>query len=82
MLCRARLFLKSSKGRAFHARFFIPIFSIFAKPKHALPLSNRQFAVLFILCEMMSDIKLCAHKAIAVDVNVQRVAIFSSKNGP
>ena len=47
-----------------------------------MPLSNRQFAVLFILREMMSDIKLCAHKAIAVDVNVQRVAIFSSKNGP
>ena len=47
-----------------------------------MPLSNRQFAVLFVLGEMMSDIKLCAHKAIAVDVNVQRVAIFSSKNGP
>ena len=47
-----------------------------------MPLSNMQFAVLFMLCEMMSDIKLCAHKAIAVDVNVQRVAIFSSKNGP
>ena len=72
--------MESSKERALYTRFLFQ-FSPYLLSR-SMPLSNRQFAVLFVLGEMMSDIKLCAHKAIAVDVNVQRVAIFSGKNGP